>query len=298
MKGLILINAYSKNEEYLYQAERMKEELEKKNVDVKIERNNGFSFLVDGNEICGNNGDYDFIIFWDKDKYILNILNKTGANLFNSYQSITDCDDKMTTYIVLANNGVPLVKTIPGLLCYDENEKIPLKAVEKIEDELGYPIIIKNSYGSLGKGVFMANDKAELVKIMERVKCTPHLFQECVKSSWGKDLRIIVVGDKVVGGMLRKSNGDFRSNIGVGGNGEPYELTNDLKELALKIKTLLKLDYCGIDILFGEDTPLICEVNSNAFFYAFEKVMNINVAKIYAEYVIEKTLARKNAEKP
>lgn len=297
MKGLILINAFLASEEYLRQAERMKEELEKKDVDVKIERNNGFAFLIDGNEICKKCGDYDFIVFWDKDKYILNILNKTGANLFNSYQSITDCDDKMTTYIALANNGVPLVKTIPGLLCYDENEKIPLKAVEKIESELDYPIIVKNSYGSLGKGVFMVKDRVELLKTMEKVKCTPHLFQECVKSSWGKDLRIIVVGDKVVGGMLRKSNGDFRSNIGVGGNGEPYELTDDLKELALKIKDVLKLDYCGIDILFGEDTPLVCEVNSNAFFYAFERVTKINVAKIYAEYIIEKTLARKNAVK-
>lgn len=297
MKGLILINAFLASEEYLRQAERMKEEFEKKDVDVKIERNNGFSFLIDGNEICNKCGEYDFIVFLDKDKYILNILNKTGANLFNSYQSIIDCDDKMTTYIALANNGVPLVKTIPGLLCYDENEKIPLKAVEKIESELGYPIIVKNSYGSLGKGVFLVKDRVELLKTMEKVKCTPHLFQECIKNSWGKDLRIIVVGNEVVGGMLRKSNGDFKSNIGAGGNGEPYELTDDLKELALKIKDVLKLDYCGIDILFGEDTPLVCEVNSNAFFYAFEKVTNINVAKIYAEYIIEKTLARKNAIK-
>lgn len=298
MKGLILINAFYKNEEYLYQAERMKEELEKKNVIATIERNDAFFFKVDNNEIRSKYANYDFIIYWDKDKYILNMLNKIGANIFNSYQSILNCDDKMTTYIALANNGIPLVKTLPGLLCYDKNEKIPLKVIQSLESELNYPIIVKNSYGSLGKGVFMVKDRARLSCVMERLKCFPHLFQEYVKTSCGKDLRIIVVGDEVVGGMIRKSNGDFRSNIGVGGSGEAYPLSDDLKKLAIKVKNVLKLDYCGIDILFGENGPLVCEVNSNAFFYTFEKVTNINVAEKYADYIIKQTVRKANKDLP
>ncbi len=294
MKGLILINAYFNNEEYLYQAERMKEEFEKKNVVTTIERNNEFSFKIDNNNVCSKYGDYDFIVYWDKDKYILNMLHKIGANVFNSYQSIIDCDDKMTTYVALANNEIPLVKTVPGLFCYDKDEKIPLQAVQSLEAELNYPIIVKNSYGSLGKGVFMAKDRAELLCVMEQLKCFPHLFQQYVKTSYGKDLRIIVVGDEVVGGMIRKSNGDFRSNIGVGGSGEPYLPSDELKKLAIKIKNVLKLDYCGIDILFGENGPLVCEVNSNAFFYTFEKTTKINVAEKYADYIIKQTSLRNN----
>lgn len=295
MKGLILVNAYSTNEEYLYQAKRMKQEFEKQNVSADIRRNNTFSLTIDDNDIRSTYGSYDFILYWDKDKYILNMLDKIGANLFNSSQAIADCDDKMTTYIVLANNGIPLVKTLPGLLCYDSDKAIPLSVVESVESELGYPMIVKNSYGSLGKGVFMVKNRAELLTRMEELKCAPHLLQECVKTSWGKDLRIIVIGDTVVGGMIRKSDGDFRSNIGVGGQGEVFPLTDELKKLALKIKNVLKLDYCGIDMLFGANGPIVCEVNSNAFFYMFEKVTGINVARIYAEYIIKTTLARKGA---
>ncbi len=62
-----------------------------------------------------------------------------------------------------------------------------------------------------------------------------------------------------------------------------------MKELAIKVAEILKLDYCGIDVLFGKNGPVICEVNSNAFFYAFENATKINVAEKYAGYIIKKT---------
>ena len=286
MRGIILVNAYSESEEYLYQAKRLREEFALLSVDIDIVKNNCFPFIIENNRIASTISGYDFCVYWDKDKYILSMLEKTGIPVFNSKSAILNCDDKMQTYIELADKGIPLPKTLPGLLCYREEEQLIASAVDEVE-KLGYPLVIKESYGSLGGGVYLARGRDELLEYMEKVKCREHLFQEFINTSFGKDLRIIVIGDEVIGGMLREGNGDFRSNIASGGSAKPFELSDGLKELALIISEALKLDYCGIDILFSDKGPVVCEVNSNAFFYAFEKTTNINVAKKYAQYIID-----------
>ena len=55
---------------------------------------------------------------------------------------------------------------------------------------------------------------------------------------------------------------------------------------AEKAAQALKLDYCGVDLLYGEDGPVLCEVNSNAFFEGLEAATGVNVAKLYAEYIV------------
>ena len=115
------------------------------------------------------------------------------------------------------------------------------------------------------------------------------MFQKFVSTSYGKDVRVIVIGGEVVGGMIRQSENDFRSNVAAGGRAEKYELSGEIKEIALKAHKALGLDYSGVDILFGENgKPIVCEVNSNAFFKSFEAVTHINVARKYAEYVLSK----------
>lgn len=56
-----------------------------------------------------------------------------------------------------------------------------------------------------------------------------------------------------------------------------------------KCAKILNLDICGIDILFGEkEKYYICETNSNPGFSKYEDVANVNIAKLYAEYIIKK----------
>ncbi|MDE5654010.1 MAG: RimK family alpha-L-glutamate ligase, partial [Clostridia bacterium] len=231
--------------------------------------------------------DYDCCIYLDKDKYMSLMFEKRGLRLFNSHEAIQACDDKMITAILLANNGVPMPKTLAGLLCYNLEEPVKSDSLDIVESRLGYPLIVKTCYGSLGKGVFKVDGREELEKIAEQVKGVPHLFQEYISSSRGKDIRVIVIGGKAVVGMLRKSQGDFRSNIELGGVGEKIELTDDVVKLTQNVAKILKLDYCGVDVLIGEDGYYICEVNSNAFFGGIESVTDFNVAKSYAEYICE-----------
>lgn len=285
-KCLILINAYSRLKSSLNQSERLKEELEKLGVCVDILPNDFFAAQIDGfGNIKTKAEGYDFCIYLDKDKYISQMLEKSGLRLFNSHEAISFCDDKMLTSIILANNRIPMPKTLAGLLCYDEGAEIGDITFKRIENELGYPLVVKTCYGSLGKGVFKADNRAELIEIANKLKCTPHLFQQFVKSSAGRDIRVIVIGGKFIASMIRSSNGDFRSNLELGGTAEPFNPPQEVISLCERTAKLLKLDYCGIDVLFGVEGYCICEVNSNAFFGGIEKVTNINIAKAYAEYI-------------
>lgn len=286
-KGLILTNAYAKLSAFSNQAHRLKTELEALGVTIDVLRNDGFfAFINEYGNIQSSLNHYDFCVYLDKDKYISQMLEKSGMRLFNRHQAIVDCDDKATTFIRLAENGVPMPVTLSGLLCFTPEEPVRKETLDKIEQTLGYPLIAKACYGSLGKGVYKIDNRKQLEQIASFLQYQPHLFQKYIQTSAGKDIRVIVVGGKVVASMLRKSETDFRSNIELGGVGSPIEIPQSLKSLCVKVSKLLQLDYCGIDVLFGKDGYLICEVNSNAFFGGMENATGINVGKRYAEHIV------------
>ncbi len=282
MRALIIVNAYGSAE--TRQVRRIKQELDSLGVETVAERNNRFhAFIKNGN--IAVDVDCDFCVYLDKDKYVPRILEKHGIRLFNSASAVELCDDKMTTHIALSNSGIAMPDTMPGLLCYDARSPLDKAALTKVERTLGFPIIAKLSFGSLGAGVFKADDRDELSAVAEKLKTYPHLFQRYIASSHGKDMRVIVIGGKVIGGIIRRSDGDFRSNIGLGGHAEKIDVPRDIADTAVKAANILGLDYCGIDFLLG-DKPLLCEVNSNAYFDAFENATGINVAGAYAKHMI------------
>lgn len=295
MKGFIFKNAYFNIEEYETQAQRLQEELQKLGVECDVIRNDYCTLTVDGN-ISTPFDDYDFCIYLDKDKYPLYAFEKSGIRTFNGFEPIVLCDDKMATFLKLSNIGVNMPTTIPGVLCYDPSVKTGEEKIKKIEDALGYPLIAKRCYGSRGNGVYMVKNRQELLKKADELKTSPHLFQRFIKESKGRDLRIIVIGGKVVGGMLRQSGSDdFRSNVALGGKAAPHPVNEEIKALCEKCASALNLDYCGIDVLLGKDgKPYVCEVNSNAFFYGFERVTGINVAKLYAEHIVNSVNKNRN----
>ena len=68
---------------------------------------------------------------------------------------------------------------------------------------------------------------------------------------------------------------------------EETGLSKEYIEICEKTANILNLDYCGIDILEGEDgKPVVCEVNSNAFFNEAEKVTGVNIAGAYAKHIV------------
>ncbi|MEG1706488.1 MAG: RimK family alpha-L-glutamate ligase, partial [Clostridia bacterium] len=144
-------------------------------------------------------------------------------------------------------------------------------------------------YGSFGMQVYLAKTRAELENLYARLINKPHLYQQFIASSSGMDTRMIVIGGKYFSAMKRVSKSDFRSNIELGGVGEEFCPTQSFIDTAERVAKKLGLDYCGIDILFGEhNEPIVCEVNSNAFFIEMERIARVNVAGRYASYIVGK----------
>lgn len=284
-RGLIVKNPYFSSTAVENQVSRLREEFIALGAEVDI-RDNDLSLYVTDGRIDKERFGYDFVIYLDKDKYALKAIENSDIPVFNDYRSVTVCDDKALTALALAGENVPMPETVFAPLCYNEATPIDSSRLDAVENRLGYPMIVKECYGSRGAAVYLVNDRRELDEVWSKLKTTPHLYQKFIEESRGRDLRVIVVGNEVLGGMMRKNDSDFRSNIAIGGKGYKYEPSEELKALSLKITSRLGLAYAGIDYLFGNDGWLLCEVNSNAFFEGFEKTTEVNVAAAYARYVM------------
>jgi RimK family alpha-L-glutamate ligase len=284
MKIIIVTNAYIKNKSQILQAERIKEELIKLGADCKILPNINLATIVEGNISAVS---CDACVFLDKDKAAVRLLEKNGIRLFNNAEGIEVCDDKMLTHIALSNHGIAMPDTIYAPLCYYADAEPNYAFLKSVEKTLSFPLVAKKCFGSLGAGVELIHNFSALVKYEDTNKLTAHFYQRMIGRG-GEDIRVIVIGGKVVCGMKRTNNNDFRSNIELGGRGEKVEVDAKLATLCEKVADTLKLDYCGIDVLTDENGKrYICEVNSNAFFAAAEKVCNVNIAKTYAEYIVK-----------
>ena len=290
MKGLIIINAYPNGAKFYRQAERIAEELRALGCETDVKRNGEVYASIDENGKISVElgGKYDFVVYLDKDKYLGKALETSGVRLYNSAQAIEICDDKMQTYFALRNAGVALAKTIPAPLCYTPKAKADEKFLGKVAGELGFPMVVKKSYGSFGAGVHLVHGMPELIEIANKFLYEPHFFQRYIAQSSGRDIRVIVIGGKVAAAMERVAQeGEFRSNVELGGKGRVIALSKAHAQTAENAAKALGLDYCGVDILETE-TGMICEVNSNAFFEGIESVTGVNVAKAYAEYILSR----------
>ena len=286
-KVLLVINGYGLAGGIQHQVERLKEEFSKRGVEVDVIKNTQvFAYIFEGN-IKISLPKYDFVLYLDKDRYIAELLEKAGYKLYNSIDSIIKCDDKMLTHICLSNEGIKMPTSISSTLCYTDNGNRDY--LKPVIEKIGLPMIVKENYGSLGKQVYLANDYEELLEIENKLIHVPHIFQEYIECSKGKDFRIIVIGGKVVAYMKRENKNSYLSNLATGGTASKVDLPKAYLETAVKAANILGLDYCGVDILQGPNKePIISEVNSNAFYEGIEKTTSINVAGCYVDYLLRK----------
>ena len=287
-KGIIIVNAYCKLPSMLNQANRLKEEFELLGVDITVIKN-GYDCYIDSEcNVISNLSGYDFCVYLDKDKYLGEMLEKSGLRLFNNISSIETCDDKMKTLLKLSGNSLSVPKTLSAPLCFTSGSLLSNESADEIIKILSLPLVVKKSFSSLGKGVYLVKSKNELIDLVNKNQFEPKIYQQFISSSYGKDVRIICIGKKYFSAMMRISKNDFRSNSALGGDTVKFDAPKEFIEVAEKVANLLNLDYMGIDLMFDENgKPVICEVNSNAFFTAMEQTCGVNVAKAYAMHVIK-----------
>ncbi len=201
----------------------------------------------------------------------------TGSSI-----AIVRSRDKLRSLQLLARAGVGIPKTV---FTRDGRD------VDDLIEEIGeLPVIIKLARGTHGNGVVLAETKKAAKSVMQAFYVmdddgTNILLQEFIKESAGEDLRVFIVGGKVVASMKRKGlDGDFRSNIHQGGEGSTVKLTDEEKRVAQKAAKSMGLSIAGVDLMRSNHGPLVLEVNSSPGF-AIEKVTGRNVAAKIVEYV-------------
>ncbi|KAM4703165.1 N-acetylaspartylglutamate synthase A [Rhinophrynus dorsalis] len=231
----------------------------------------------------------------DSDITVLRHLEKLGCRLVNRPQAILNCINKFWTFQELAGHGIPL----PDTFSYGGHDEFS-KMIDAAEP-LGYPVVVKNTRGHQGKAVFLARDKHHVLDISHLLRHdAPYLFQKYVKESHGKDIRVVIVGGRVVGSMLRCStDGRMQSNCCLGGVGAPCSLSEQGKLLAIQVSSILGMDICGIDLLMQDDGSfVVCEANANVGFTEFDQACKLDLGSIIADYALSLLPCRQSKEMP
>ena len=276
-----------------YETTRMVEEFKKQNIEVKIidpneidifvNKENRQSILVNGESLplpkfvfprTGSGTTYYV-------KAVIRHFERMGVIVINNSDSIDNVKDKLYTHQILAQSNLDIPKTL--LL------KHPID-IDFVQKHIGFPVIVKTISGSYGKGVFLAETKKQLTQLITMAELTKKSYniivQEFIKDTWGKDLRVLVVNNKVVGCMMRRAtDDDFRANINRGGEGFPYEVNEQIEWLATESSKSLDLDIAGVDLLFDKDGYKICEVNSNPGFEGMEIYTKKNIAEEIVNFI-------------
>lgn len=291
MKGWLVVNEFLQSEKFNEIHSWLLQAANRQDMDLVLKTN--ASLMIElpactGDAICLEKP--DFILFWDKDIRLAEHLEKLGFPVFNRAVAIEICDDKSLTHMVLMHAGIRMPGTIIAPKTFDNIGYTNLEFVRRAAERLGFPMVVKECFGSFGQQVYLAHNYMELTGIISKAGAKPVLFQEFISASAGRDIRLQVVGGRVITSMYRYSvDGDFRANLTIGGRMEPYQPSAEQCRLALECCKRIGLDFAGVDILFGEnDEPIVCEVNSNAHFKNIYDCTGVNAADAIISHIKSK----------
>lgn len=154
----------------------------------------------------------------------------------------------------------------------------------------GPPLVIKLIEGSQGAGVMLAESYSVARAILEAIQVAGQkvLIQKFVAESRGRDIRALVVGDRVVAAMRRiAKEGEFRANVHQGGHAEGVQLDAEYERVALQAARIIGLRVAGVDLLETPEGPKVLEVNSSPGLEGIEAASQVDVADAIIAFLEE-----------
>ena len=200
-------------------------------------------------------------------------LEALGVPLLNGSLAIARSRDKLAALQQLAAAGVRIPRTVLARGGGDVKDLVAQVG--------GLPAILKLIQGTQGVGVMIAHSEAEVTSILGTLWDLGQeiLLQEFVAEAEGRDLRALVVGERVAGAMRRSArHGEFRSNLHRGGAGTAIDLPAEYAEAAVRAARVLGLDVAGVDLLESRAGPAVLEVNSSPGFEGLERATGLDIA--------------------
>ena len=284
IRGLLVTNAFLKNGKFVEHYEWLREAARQQEIRLDLCDNAMLHAIYGMESDEAKLASYSFIIFWDKDirlaKWMERYCQKRGIPIFNTPEAVlTEASEE--AFSLIPSVVAPLTFAAVGYTDVD--------FLSSIEKQIGYPMVIKECFGSFGWQVYLAKDREEALRYTKKLAGTPFLYQKFIAASAGVDVRLQVVGTEVVAAMKRRSKTDFRANLSNGGQMEAYEASQEECDLAVRAVLALGLDFAGVDLLFasGENKTanMICEVNSNAHFRNIAECTGVNTADKIMQYI-------------
>ncbi|CAM3585535.1 ATP-grasp domain-containing protein [Parendozoicomonas haliclonae] len=276
-----------------YEVERFMEEAKKQNIDLQVYSPDDFDLTVtmDGDRSILLKGERvplpDFVMprMGAGTTYfalaIIRHLERLGVYCVNSSHSIELVKDKLWAQQIMAQKNLPTPKTMLV--------KFPVN-IDLVEQNIGFPVVVKTISGSQGSGVFLSRSRTEFIDLMQLIECTAKnvniILQEFISNSHGRDLRVFTVGGRAIACFERRAAGDnFKANYSAGGSLHEALMTPEVEWLATQCSKEMGLDVAGIDLLYDQDHFKICEANSSPGFEGLEKVVDINIPREIFHYI-------------
>jgi len=208
-------------------------------------------------------------------------LEGMGANVINCLQTGILAGNKLYTHMLLKKVGVP---TPYATVAFSKES-----ALEAL-DKQGYPKVIKPTVGSWGRMISKLNDRDAAEGIIEnRENMYPiyqiHYLEEFVKRP-PRDIRAIMVGDKIVAAIYRNSE-NWKTNMALGGRAEKCEVTNEMEEICIKAKNAVQGQIVGVDLMESDERGLVVhEVNNTTEYKNTVRVCEVDIPSLMIDYAL------------
>jgi len=222
---------------------------------------------------------------------VVNQFDMMGVPLINNSQPIARSRDKLRCFQLLTRKDINMPRTVVA--------REPHQIGPALEAVGGPPVVLKLIQGTQGIGVILAETEQAVQSVLDTLWSLGKtiLIQEFVAESEGKDIRALVVGNRVVTAMRRQARfGEFRSNIHRGGDGAIVELDEDYKRAAVQATQVVGLRVAGVDLLESREGPKVLEINSSPGFEGLERATGLDIARSILEYAVR--YARRKAKAP
>jgi RimK family alpha-L-glutamate ligase len=224
----------------------------------------------------------------------LHWIENRGVHVVNSPRAIERSVDKFYTTTLLHDAGLPVPETV---VC--ERVEDAMAAVRAMRD-----VIIKPIFGSLGHGMVRVSDPETALRVVRALEQIKSVFyvQRAIDHA-GHDLRIFVVGGRVIGAIERRAQaGEWRTNVALGGSATAVDVSREIEGIALAAAAAVGADYAGVDVLPARDgTAYVLEVNGIPGWQGLQQATGFDVAAAIVEHVercVQRGTASERPEEP
>ena len=208
----------------------------------------------------------------------LHALEDAGVPVMNPPRAIERTVDKFYTSALLARAGLATPDTI---VC--ERADDAMRAFRDMRD-----VIVKPLVGSMGLGMVRVSDEEIAWRVFRSLEAIHGVYylQRAIEHE-GRDVRVFVVGDRVLGAIERSAAG-WRTNLARGGHARAITLPAEWHAMALCAARTVGAAYAGVDLLPARDGSVyVLEVNGIPGWHGLQTATSFDVAQAIVDHLLD-----------